>query len=280
MTRFWTTIAAALCIAPAAWAQHARVEAVQYPAWLERGGQAVPLTPGTVLQPQDRVRTGDNARVELRLSEGSAMKLGERAQFEIVRAQDRGVFEATMSVVAGAFRFTGKALGKKRDIAIRIKHTTAGIRGTDLWGKSTEERDIVCLIEGRIRVGSDGHPAVSLDQPLDFYQKPRDGPPQVAKVDQGQIDQWLAETEIAGDGAAARAGGKWRVVAGLYASRDTALRLSRSLRASGYPATVAGRGGDFAVVVPGLAGEPQARALMADLRRHPGIELPKVEEAP
>jgi hypothetical protein len=268
----------AALLAPAAWAQHAKVEAVQYPAWLERGGQAVPLAPGITLQAKDRVRTGDNARVQLRLSEGSTVKLGERAQFQIERVQDRGIFEATLSVIAGAFRFTGKALGKKRDISIKVKNATAGIRGTDLWGKSTEERDIVCLIEGRISVGSEGHPTVTLDQPLDFYQKPRDGAPQVAKVDQKQIDIWAAETEIAPDAGAGRTDGRWRVVAGLYANRDTALRLNRLLRSNGYPSVVVKRDSDFAVQIPGLAGETQARTLMANLRRLPGIELPKVEE--
>ena len=29
---------------------------------------------------------------------------------------------------------------------------TAGIRGTDLWGSSDAERDLVCLVEGRITV--------------------------------------------------------------------------------------------------------------------------------
>ena len=277
--RLWIA-ALALAAAQAAWAQHAKVEAVQYPAWLERGGQKVPLTPGTTLQSRDTVRTGDNARVQLRLSEGSTVKLGERAQFQIERAQDRGIFEATLSVIAGAFRFTGQALGKKRDIAIKVKNATAGIRGTDLWGKSTDERDIVCLIEGRITVGSAGHPEVVLDQPRDFYQKPREGAPQVAKVDQKQLDIWSAETEIAAEGAAGRADGRWRVVAGVYAKRDMALRLNRTLRAAGYPASIVRRDADFAVVVAGLAGEPQARALMADLRKLPGVELPKVEPSP
>jgi hypothetical protein len=54
---------------------------------------------------------------------------------------------------------------------------TAGIRGTDLWGKSNDARDLVCLLEGKISVGAEGHPAVTLDQPLDFYQNPRDGSP-------------------------------------------------------------------------------------------------------
>jgi hypothetical protein len=280
MVKFRTLVAAALLAAPAAWAQHAKVEAVQYPAWLERGGQVVPLTPGTTLQSSDTVKTGDNARVQLRLSEGSTVKLGERAQFQIERAQDRGIFEATLSVIAGAFRFTGQALGKKRDISIKVKNATAGIRGTDLWGKATDDRDIVCLIEGRITVGSEGHPTVVMDQPLDFYQKPRGAAPAVAKVDAKQIEVWAQETEIAADAGAARTTGRWRVVAGLYSSRDNALKLNRMLRASGYPSSIQARQPNFAVVIGGLAGEVQARALMANLRRLPGVELPKVEEGP
>ena len=91
-------------------AEKARVEAVQYPAWLERGGNAVPLTPGTRLEASDRLRTGANARVQLVMGEGSTVKLGENAQFVIERAEERGVFTAALSVLTGAFRFTTDAL--------------------------------------------------------------------------------------------------------------------------------------------------------------------------
>jgi hypothetical protein len=264
-------------------AQPAVVEAVQYPAWLERGGRAVPLTPGIALQPLDQLRTGGNARVQLKLSEGSAVKLGENAQFTVERIEDRGVFRAALLVVAGAFRFTTDKLAsnRQRDIAIKVRTVTAGIRGTDLWGKSTDARDLVCLLEGRIAVGSDGHPTVTLDQPLDFYQRPRDGAPEVSKVDQKQIDEWAKETEIPADGAAARVGGRWRVVAAKFESRDPALALNRRLRSEGYPAEVLGPGnGLYSVQIPGLAGEAEARALMAGLRGIRGVLIPSVNEMP
>ena len=259
-------------------AEKARVEAVQYPAWLERGGNAVPLTPGTRLEASDKLRTGANARVQLVMGEGSTVKLGENAQFVIEKIEDRGVFRAALSVLTGAFRFTTDALRKSqpRDVAIKVKNVTAGIRGTDLWGKSTGERDLVCLLEGKISVGAEGHPTVTLDQPLDFYQKPRDGEPAVAKVDAKQVEIWAQETEISKDGAAARAGGKWSVVAGKYPTRDEALRMNRVVRSSGYPSVV-GKSGEFpAVIVPGIAGESEARALMANLRSVPGIVGPTV----
>lgn len=258
------------------------VEAVQYPAWLERGGQSVPLTPGTTLRAEDRLRTGDNARVQLKLAEGSAVKLGERASFVIERVEDRGIFRATLNVLSGAFRFTTDALRRKRgrDVSINVKNVTVGVRGTDLWGKSSDERDLVCLLEGRISVGAEGNPAVTLDTPLDFYEKPRGGAPKVAKVDQKQVDQWAAETEIAKDGAAARADGRWRVVAAAFDRRDEALALNRTLRASGYPSEVAGAGKRFAVRVSGLAGEAEAQALARNLSKVKGVSAPSVEQAP
>jgi len=270
--------AALAAVAGASRAETARVEAVQYPAWLERGGAAVPLTPGTRLQSNDKLRTGANARVQLQLGEGSAVKLGENAQFVIGKVEDRGIFHAALSVLSGAFRFTTDALRKsqRRDISIQVKNVTAGIRGTDLWGKSTGERDLVCLLEGKISVGAEGHPQVTLDQPLDFYQKPRDGAPAVAKVDAKQVEIWARETEISPDGPAARQGGKWRVVAAKFPTRDEALQLNRVLRGSGYPSEVSKTGDASAVIVPGLAGEAEARAIMANLRTIPGVLAPTV----
>ena len=265
--------------ASGAWAGNATVEAVQYPAWLDRGGNTVPLTPGTTLQADDKLRTGGNARVQLRMGEGSTVKLGENARFVIERVENRGVFRAALNVLTGAFRFTTDALrkGQQRDISIKVKNVTAGIRGTDLWGKSTDARDLVCLLEGKISVGAEGHPTVTLDQPLDFYQKPRDGEPAVAKVDQKQVDIWSAETEISRDGAAGRQGGKWRVIAAEFTSRDEALSMNRLLRTSGYPSEIGKRGDNTTVVIAGLAGESEARALTGNLRGIPGIKAPSVQ---
>jgi hypothetical protein len=260
-------------------AEIATVEAVQYPAWLERNGATVPLVPGTRLQPRDRLRTGADARVRLQMGEGSAVKLGERAQFVIESAEDRSIFRAALGVLAGAFRFTtAPGSGRKRDFSIKAKTVTAGVRGTDLWGKSTGERDLICLLEGRITVGAEGHPEVTLDQPLDFYQKPRDAAPSVAKVDANQVQEWAQETEIQADGPAALASGKWRVVAAAKPARDPALALNRQLRRAGYPSEIVQKDKLYLVQVTRLAGEAEARALMAKIRDIPGVDLPTVHE--
>ncbi|HYC35641.1 MAG TPA: FecR domain-containing protein [Usitatibacter sp.] len=272
-------LAAALCtvLATGALAQN-RVEAVQYPAWLERGGQVVPLAPGTTLQPSDGIRTGQNARVRLRLAEGSAVKLGENARFAIDASTERGgTFRSAMAVIAGAFRFTS-AQARKRDIAIRVKNVTVGIRGTDLWGKAAADRDFVVLIEGRITMESEGHPQVVLDKPLDTYQRTGSAPPEVRRIDARQLEEYARETEIATQGGAAQPQGEWRVVAAVFAERDPALAFSRSLRAAGYPAEIAAGEGKFAVQVNRMASEADARALMANLRGLQGVTLPHVKQ--
>jgi cell division septation protein DedD len=264
-------------------AQSAKVEAVQYPAWLERGGNTVPLAPGIELEARDKVRTGAAARVVLRLGEGSTVKLGENARFEIERVDHRGIFRAALQVISGAFRFTTQALAKRqrRDITIKVTNITAGIRGTDVWGKSTAERDLVCLLEGKVSVAADGGAPVTLDNPRDFYQKPRGGEAAVARVDAKQVEIWSAETEIAPDGPAARVGGAWRVIASKFERRDAALALGRRLRAAGYPAHVVDEeNGVFVVQIPGLAGEAEARSLMAKLRGIAGVTIPSVGPIP
>ena len=278
-----TTAGALLLVLGAAWpafAQPARVDAVQAPAWLERGGRTVPLATGTVLGGQDKVVTGANARVRLKMGEGSDVRLGEYAEFTLDRAEDRGgTFRAALAVLKGAFRFTTNlaSRARSRDVTIRVKNVTAGIRGTDVWGKSSDERDLVCLLEGAITVASDGFPGVKLDKPNDFYQRPRaGGEPQVSRVDQAQVDIWSKETALEDD-AAAREGQGWRIVVATLPSRDDALRIVRGLRGAGFAADAAPGPDNLTLVrVGSFATEVQARTVMGNLRGLPGVLLPKV----
>ena len=76
-----SVLAAALAFASAGSpaASAAVVEAVQMPAWLERGGRQTPVAAGTALFASDELRTGAGARLYVKLAEGSLVKLGENA---------------------------------------------------------------------------------------------------------------------------------------------------------------------------------------------------------
>ena len=263
------------CAAPTA-----VVEGVQMPAWVERGGVKQPLAAGMELLAADRISTGANSRILLRLAEGSQVKLGENAQMSLDRLAQRQdnrqtLLLAAIDVARGAFRFTTDAKARllsRREVDIRVSTVTAGIRGTDLWGKSAGDRDIVCLIEGRIVVQREAEQPVNLDQALQFYIAPKANgrpdtskPVQLATVTAEQLTQWAAETEIATGQGAARRGGKWKLVAAASHDQNAALAVYDKLRAEGYAASIFPTGNAqtraYEVRIGGLPSKAEAEAL-------------------
>ena len=178
--------------APAAENRYAVVDGVQMPAWVERNGVRQALEPGMPLRNRDRVLTGADARVLIQLAEGSAVKLGENAQLDLnaLGRREGGVFTAALDVAKGAFRFTTGVFARthrQRAVNVRIATITAGIRGTDLWGSSDAERDLVCLLEGRITVMHPEDSARLLSEPLSVYAAAKVQPPQgIDQVDTAQ----------------------------------------------------------------------------------------------
>ena len=218
------------------------VEIVQMPAWAERGGARIPLTPGMELRDRDELKTGTNSRLLLRMGDGSLVKLGENAALGLdgMRLRRDSVFEAALKVAQGAFRFTTEAAKKfrgKREINISIATVTAGIRGTDLWGKSDPERQIVALIEGRIEVTPPGESPIAMDQPLSFYQRERGQSQPVVPIPIEQLKAWAAETEPQPGEGVSRRGGKFRIIASGLAY-GPAQSLYDELRRAGYPAEI------------------------------------------
>jgi hypothetical protein len=280
-----------LAAAGAGAAPTAVVEGVQMPAWIERGGVKQPLSPGMELRASDKVSTGRNSRLLLRLAEGSEVKLGENALLSLdalgQRQENRQTLvQAALAVARGAFRFTTAAKSKlvsRREIDIRVSTVTAGIRGTDLWGKSGDDRDIVCLIEGRISVQREAEAAVTMDQASQFFIAPKAGgrpdpsrPAQLATVDAQQIRQWGTETDIAAGQGAARRGGKWKVVAASSEQPGVALMVVEKLRTEGYAAAVFPVGKadkrTYEARVDGLPSRAEAEALADRLEPIIGVK--------
>ena len=256
------------------------------PAWIERpGGSRVPLAPGMELKDGDQVRTGANSRLLVKLSEGSLVKLGENGHLRIteVNPQHDGIFKAALGVVEGAFRFTTDALakGRRRDVRISVATVTAGIRGTDLWGKSDRaDRQIVCLIEGRIEVGAEGESPVTMDQPRQFYQRTRGQTAPIGFVEPAQLGEWAKETEIAAGTGAARRGGRFRVSLAQADTQAAALAVYDQLRDAGYAARIlpmkVGEKLVYDVRIGNLPSKAEAEALAAQLRGKHGVVEPKV----
>ena len=268
-------------------APYATVDAVQSPAWVERGEKRLPLVVGQEVQNRDRIVTGDDARVVLRLAEGSAVKLGENATLKVdaLGRREGGVFTAALDVVKGAFRYTTGVFSRVQDrraVNVRIATITAGIRGTDLWGSSNAERDLVCLIEGRITVVHEKAEPVLMSEPLSFYVAPKgEAPKPVAGVDPQQLAQWARETEAESGQGVSRRSGRWKVRVETVADEAVALSLYDRLRAAGYPAKIAVRRAPdrqyrYELLVPNLASEADADMVAYRLASRLGVAAPRV----
>ena len=261
----------------------ATIEGVQMPAWVERGGRRVPIIPGMELRAGDQLVTGAGSRALVKMADGSLVKLGERGQLgfqELSPAAD--LFKAALNVLEGAFRFTNDIVAKsrRREVSIRAAQVTAGIRGTDLWGRSRAGNEIVCLIEGDIEVSAAGEQPATMNQPLQFYRRIEGKTQPVGTVSTEQLNQWAAETELQAGKGVARVGGRFSVTLGQAEEQNGALALYDSVQNAGYPAQIRPvKEGDkitYYVVIRNLPSRAEANAVANQLRGRYGVVEPKV----
>ncbi len=273
----------AVFAAPVAW-----VEGVQMPAWLERTGVRQPLSVGIELKNNDEIRTGASARAQLRLGDGSRVRLGENAQLKLDDLPEKldlnKVFSASLDVLAGAFRFTTQAVLKlrgERDIKVKISNITAGLRGTDVWGKAAPDRDILCLIEGEVSVSRGAEAPFTMKDPLTFYVAPKNAAPEpIAPVPQAQLKQWSRETEIQKGQGAIRHEGKWKIDLLTVDNQVDALTAYDRFGQRGYavriqPVTRDGQQ-SYTLRITHLPSQAEAQALAAKLKGQLGAEQPVV----
>ena len=272
-----------LSAAPALAQPAASVEAVQIPAWIERNGRRTPLLPGMELRAGDQIFTGAGSRALVRLAEGSVVKLGENGTLrfaQIDRSQE--IFKAALGVLQGAFRFTTDLIGKnrKREVDIRVAQVTAGIRGTDLWGRGRKDNEVVCLIEGEIQVGAEGETAQTLSQPLQFYRRVDAKTQPIGLIDVKQLGEWAKETEIEDGKGSLRAGGRFSVALVSAPDQKTALAVYDELRNAGYPAEILprkeGEQITYILRIRQLPTRADAQALADSLKGKFGITEPRI----
>jgi len=265
---------------PALAAAHAIVEAVQSPAWRDRGGITVPLAAGMALDSGDVLRTGPGARAYLMLAEGSRVKLGEGAQFTFHSKSLRTEksFRGAFDIVAGAFRFTTAKLKKAlpRDVAIRVGTATIGIRGTDIWGKTDKDGDLVALLEGRIEISRAGQ-TTELTQPMTYFDAPTGMAAEVKPLDMATFVKLARQTEIMAGDSAARARGKWHVLAATAESEEAALDLYDRIREAGFDARILprvgeGRGWNYELRLGGYSSAEEAGVAAARLQAATGLK--------
>lgn len=228
-------------------ADGAQVHAVQPPAWIERAGGIVALRPGDPLLAGDVIRTGPGGRVQVDLPEGSRVKLGEDVQFRAERLGERtdgagGFFDAAFDVLKGAFRFTTGLAGqeRRRDVTFRVGAVTAGIRGTDIWGKSMDDgSDMLLLLEGQVELAMPGQEAMTMRRPLHGVMMMPAGEMRLMEgMPADLLEQYARETEMNAERATMMMHGTWQLIVMSLRNEESARQVQSELVAAGFPAEI------------------------------------------
>lgn len=180
------------------YAQQTKIIELQERAWLARGNVVTALNLKENLQIGDQIRTGKNARVWLKLPDNSVVKLGEFAMFTIHDLKPaNNILQGSFELLRGAFRLTTPPQTTiKHDFQIKINSITAGIRGTDIWGTTQSDKDLICLLDGQISVQS-GTLKTTLSNPRDYFIVPKNAEPTIGVLeDDEKLKQWVKDTEL------------------------------------------------------------------------------------
>jgi hypothetical protein len=259
------------------------VEAIQLPAWVERNGQRRAAEPGVQLRATDKAITAGNARMLLRMSDRSVIKLGENTEFLIEtltvrqpQAAGPSELSATLRLVTGVFRYatdySSKALGNKRELNLKMATATVGIRGTDFWSMTDAEHDAVCMFEGKVEVVRDNKPGIMLDKPGAFWVVFTGEPEKPAgQATPDQLAKFIGQAEMQPGQGIVLQGGRWRTVAGLMPSGGQANALRTRLQTAGYPADVLAKDGKFEVRINQLATREDAEAVLKQLQANAAL---------
>ena len=228
-------------------AAEAEVSAVQPPAWLERNDRRSPLAPGAKIATDSTIVTGEGARVRVNMPDGSVLRLGEDSRFSMMAlsqaAGTEGQVSALMRVVRGVFRLTTGVLehGTARDMRLEVGVYMVGIRGTDVWGRSTAaDGDLFALIEGEAEVRIQGVSDPIYPDPMTFLaREPGTEPaPFTRPIDPDTLAEWAAQTDLQPHEGVMEPEGPWQVVLISLQDEAAVANMATELREAGYVARV------------------------------------------
>jgi hypothetical protein len=221
----------------------AEVQGVQMPGWVERAGVRLPVRAGMPLEPADVLETGTQGRIVVQLLDGGTLKVGELARVAVVdlrgpTAEDAR-FHALFEARTGVLRLTTSDVKQisLRDVVVRTPGLTANLAGGDMWVRSMNDGDLVCLVEGGASVTHASTGAVSLTQPLTYVMAARNDVPQpMATADADRLKAWLAQTELEPGAGVSLPHGGWVVQVTAEPDAHSAESARERLQKAGYAA--------------------------------------------
>jgi hypothetical protein len=133
------------------------VDKVQAHVDATQTGQTRPLVINSDIYFRDRCHSGEGARLQVTLKDGTQLTLGEHATLmvdEFIYDPSRSRGELSVSVIRGAFLYVGGRIEGVNGATVQI-HTPVGaigLRGTTVWGGPIDNGYGVIVLNGQVTV--------------------------------------------------------------------------------------------------------------------------------
>ena len=166
----------------------AAISALEGKASKSRGSaQPSPLSVGSAVGQGDTIATEDDARLELKFSDGSALRLGPKAKMQLSEAHfGGGVARRKMTArlfFGNIWAKVTSAIQGEQKFAIETENAVAGVRGTTFRVDARTDKSVL------VRVYA-GAVAVAKNVPIYANGKPGEGRREVAGPGEVSREQW------------------------------------------------------------------------------------------
>lgn len=189
-----------------------KVDLVQVPVWVERGGIRAGVKAGWAIYAGDRLFTGAEGRLQLSLPGDGKLKLSGNAEIAFAAPGNNTVGDTPLfDVRSGVFQFTAPVVERADSPGTLVTLNgvaTANIRGGQVVGKE----DTLCLVDGAATISGAGQSSAIMNRPQTVVNitpagkvlAPITMPPE-------RLAQWVSSAQAVSGRPALHAEGTWDV---------------------------------------------------------------------
>lgn len=195
----------------------ARVERLQFPAWIERGGIRASVKAGWAIYTSDRLFTGPEGRIELGVAGEGRLKIGGDSDVEITEAYQftgGGVEPSLLTVHRGSFYFKSPMVrtGTAGTLLVVGDAINANVLGGRLFGRVDSEEAMIALEDAVVHVSGPKLNPGTMREKGTFLRVPRVGKAQpVTGAPGDRMARWLSQAETVVGRPSLSAEGTWDV---------------------------------------------------------------------
>jgi hypothetical protein len=221
----------------------AKVETVQFPAWVERGGVKAAIKAGWAIYTSDRISVGPDGRLELSVVGEGRMNIAGGTDIAMTAAYEAtgGPEPSLLRLQRGSFRFSAPMVRQGTPgLLIEIgQGIQANVMGGNVFAKADNDEDTLVLLDGWVQVSGEKLNPGSMRTNDTYLRVPRIGRANpVAATSGDRIARWLSGTELVKGRPLLDAGGAWDVSLNSGYNLKLLETMACRIQSRGYPSEI------------------------------------------